>query len=232
MLRLETLILRHKDGVSLAADLAVPTGARVVIIGPSGAGKSSLLAGIAGFAQPDRGQVFWDALDLLPLAPGARPISMIFQDNNLFPHLTAAQNVGLGITSRGRLSAAEAELVENTLAQVGLAGFGNRKPNALSGGQQSRVALARMVLQDRPLVLLDEPFSALGPALRAEMLDLLSALCDRTGATVLMVSHDPADAMRFASHVIWLDQGRAHAPKPAAEIMADPPEAMRAYLGP
>ncbi|MGH1330032.1 MAG: ATP-binding cassette domain-containing protein [Paracoccaceae bacterium] len=231
MLRLEKLVLRHRDGFSLEADLAISKGARVVIIGPSGAGKSSLLASIAGFVQPDSGQIYWDALDLLPLAVGARPISMIFQDNNLFPHLTAAQNVGLGITSRGRLRAEEAELVEETLAQVGLAGLGERKPKALSGGQQSRVALARMVLQNRPLVLLDEPFSALGPALRAEMLDLLSALCDRTGATVLMVSHDPADALRFASHVIWLDQGRAHAPKPAKEIMADPPDAMRAYLG-
>lgn len=231
MLKLDKLVLRHEDGFAIAADFAVPNGARVAIIGPSGAGKSSLLAGIAGFATPDEGQVLWDAKSLAEKAPGVRPISMIFQDNNLFPHLTAAQNIGLGISTRAKLRPEDAELVQATLAQVGLEGLGGRKPKALSGGQQSRVALARMVLQDKPLVLLDEPFSALGPALRAEMLDLLSALCDRTGATVLMVSHDPSDALRFASHVIWLDQGRAHAPRITDEIMANPPEEMRAYLG-
>jgi thiamine transport system ATP-binding protein len=231
MLKLDGVILRHGDGFSLEADFAVAKGARVAIVGPSGAGKSSLLAGIAGFSVPDSGKICWDGLDLADSPPGARPISMIFQDNNLFPHLTAAQNIGLGISSRGKLHPREAALVEGALKQVGLEGLGDRKPKALSGGQQSRVALARMVLQGKPLVLLDEPFSALGPALRMEMLDLLSALCDRTGATVLMVSHDPSDALRFASPVIWLDQGQAHPPLPTDEIMANPPEALRAYLG-
>lgn len=231
MLKLDGVVLCHSDGFMLEADFSVPMGARVAIIGPSGAGKSSLFSGIAGFAASNSGRVLWEGIDLADSAPGERPISMIFQDNNLFPHLTAAQNVGLGVTTRGKLQPQEAALVQDSLIQVGLEGLEGRKPKALSGGQQSRVALARMVLQGKPLVLLDEPFSALGPALRAEMLDLLSALCDRTGATVLMVSHDPADARRFASHVIWLDQGRAHTPQPTDEIMADPPEAMRAYLG-
>ena len=117
------------------------------------------------------------------------------------------------------------------LAHVGLAGLGDRLPGALSGGQQSRVALARVLVRRKPLVLLDEPFAALGPALRAEMLDLVARVAQETGATVLMVSHDPDDARRIAALTIYLGEGRAEPPLPTEALFAEPPAALAAYLG-
>ncbi len=232
MLTLEGLEITYAGGFELRANFAIDPGALVAVIGPSGAGKSTLLAVIAGFFAPARGRVLWQGRDITDTPPGARPISMIFQDNNLFPHLSAAQNVALGLRPDMRLARADWAAVDAALARVGLAGLGARKPGALSGGQQSRVALARMLLQRRPLVLLDEPFAALGPALRAEMLDLVAALCAETGAMMLMVSHDISDAQRIAGQIIWLDAGMAHPPMPTAALLADPPAGLRAYLGP
>lgn len=232
MLTLERLEITYAGGFELRANFAIDPGALVAVIGPSGAGKSTLLAVIAGFFAPARGRVLWQGRDITDTPPGARPISMIFQDNNLFPHLSAAQNVALGLRPDMRLARADWAAVDAALARVGLAGLGARKPGALSGGQQSRVALARMLLQRRPLVLLDEPFAALGPALRAEMLDLVAALCAETGAMMLMVSHDISDAQRIAGQIIWLDAGMAHPPMPTAALLADPPAGLRAYLGP
>lgn len=215
----------------LEADFALQKGALAAVLGPSGSGKSTLLNVIAGFLAPDRGSVLWEGRDLTPLPPGARPVSVIFQDQNLFPHLTAAENVGLALRPRLRLAAAERRQVEEALARVGLAGLGGRRPAELSGGQQSRVALARMLLQARPVVLLDEAFAALGPALRAEMLDLVAALVRETRATLLMVSHDPADARSVASEVLFVDAGRVAPPVPAEEFFAAPPAAFARYAG-
>jgi thiamine transport system ATP-binding protein len=156
---------------------------------------------------------------------------MLFQDNNLFPHLSVAQNVGLGIDPGLRLSAADKARVEAALGHVGLEGLGARKPARLSGGQASRAALARVLVQRKPLILLDEPFAALGPALKVEMLDLVREVAGETRATVLMVSHDPGDAERFADRAVLVAEGRAGAPVPVAELMANPPAALRAYLG-
>ncbi|MFC2969548.1 thiamine ABC transporter ATP-binding protein [Acidimangrovimonas pyrenivorans] len=230
MLTLEALRITQGDW-SLRADLTVPTGSRTAVLGPSGAGKSTLLNCIAGFLRPSAGRVLWRGQDLAPLAPGERPLSILFQDNNLFPHLTAAQNVGLGLRPDLRLDADQQAQVRDALARTGLAGFEARKPARLSGGQQSRVALARVLLRARPLVLLDEPFAALGPALKTEMLDLVAEITEATGATLLMVSHDPDDAKRIADHVIVVADGQAHAPRPTAELFANPPEALKAYLG-
>lgn len=230
MLTLEKMFVALEDW-TLTADLTVPTGARVAVIGPSGAGKSTLLAAIAGFLPVASGRVMWNGVDLTDSAPASRPVSMIFQDNNLFPHMTAAQNVGLGLRPDLKLDASQREAVGKALARVGLAGFGERKPGKLSGGQAARVALARALLRDRPLMLLDEPFDALGPALRSEMLDLVRDLADETGSTLLMVSHEPDDAKSLADLVILVAEGVAHPPVPTAEIFANPPKALSDYLG-
>lgn len=228
MLRLEHLDLRQDD-FRLQADLSVPTGARVAVIGPSGAGKSTLLMAVAGFFAPVAGRVLWDGRDLAGVAPGDRPLSILFQDQNLFPHLTLAQNLGLGLRADLRLDAGQRAQVDAALERVGLTGMGARKPAQLSGGQIGRAALARALLRARPLLLLDEPFAALGPALKVEMLELVTELAGE--ATVLMVTHDPADARRFAGQTILVADGIAHAPQPTAELFADPPPALRAYLG-
>ncbi|PPB82501.1 thiamine transport system ATP-binding protein [Albidovulum inexpectatum] len=230
MLELDQIEI-EQDGFRLCADLAVPRGQKTAVIGPSGAGKSTLLSAIAGFIAPCAGRILWEGRDITGLPPGQRPMSILFQDQNLFPHLSVARNVALGLRPDLKLSRLEWDRVDEALRRVGLTGLQDRKPGTLSGGQQSRVALARALIQARPLMLLDEPFSALGPALKTEMLDLVAGIADETEASVLMVSHDPADALRFASHTILVADGRALPPRDTGELLNDPPPALAAYLG-
>lgn len=230
MLRLEGVRIVQED-FTLAADFDVPEGAIVAVLGPSGAGKSTLLGAISGFVPLSGGRILWKGADIGGLSPGARPLSILFQDNNLFPHLSIADNVALGLRPDLRLSTTQRQRVESALARVGLDGFGNRRPGTLSGGQQGRAALARVLLRARPLLLLDEPFSALGPALRQEMLDLVRAIARESGATVLMVTHEPRDAEAVADSVILVADGSALPPVGTAALMADPPPALRDYLG-
>ncbi|MDF1715249.1 MAG: ATP-binding cassette domain-containing protein [Antarcticimicrobium sp.] len=230
MLRFEKAVILNGD-FTVRANLALERGARVAVIGPSGAGKTTLLEAIAGFRPLEAGRLVWDGRDITADPPGARPVAMLFQDGNLFPHLTLAQNAGLGLRPDLRLSAEQKERVKAALARVGLEGLEDRRPGALSGGQQSRAALARVLLQDRPLLLLDEPFAALGPALKAEMLDLVADLAAETGATLLMISHDPDDARRIADQAVLVAEGVAHPPRPTTDLLDNPPPVLRAYLG-
>jgi thiamine transport system ATP-binding protein len=230
MLKLEDAKIVQGD-FTMAADMTLEQGQKYAVIGPSGAGKSTLLAALCGFIPLAQGWFAWQGQDLTDAAPGARPMTMLFQDNNLFPHLTATQNVGLGIRPDLRLSAVEKGKVAGALARVGLDGHADKRPGALSGGQQSRAALARVLVQARPWVLLDEPFAALGPALRNEMLDLVHDLAVETGAGLIMVTHAPEDVRRIADQVIFVAGGRAQAPQPARAFMANPPPELQAYLG-
>jgi len=230
MLTLEGIRVRRGE-FTLSADFSVAAGTRTAVIGPSGAGKSTLFDVIAGFEVPELGRVLWQGRDLAGVAPGGRPISVLFQDNNLFAHLTAAQNVGLALNPGLRLSADDKARVAQALARVGLEGLEGRKPGALSGGQQGRVGLARILLTARPLVLLDEPFSALGPALKSEMLRLLAEVLDETGASLLMVTHEPQDAAAIAGQTVLVSGGVAHAPVDTARLLADPPPELKDYLG-
>lgn len=230
MLELDHVEIRQGD-FRLRADFALAAGARVALIGASGSGKSTLVNAIAGFVPLASGSIRWEGKDLGPLAPGDRPLSILFQDQNLFAHLTVAQNVGLGISPALRLEARDRRAVEDALGRVGLAGFGPRLPGSLSGGEAGRVALARVLLRARPVMLLDEPFAALGPGLKAEMLGLVDEIAADTGALVVMVTHDPADARRFAREVVMVDAGEAAAPVATDALFADPPPALRSYLG-
>ncbi|KHA50263.1 Thiamine transport ATP-binding protein ThiQ [Sulfitobacter geojensis] len=215
----------------MGADMALDQGRKYAVIGPSGAGKSTLLGALCGFVPLAQGRLFWQDDEITDADPGERPMTMLFQDNNLFPHLSVKQNVGLGIRPDLRLSAQDKTRVAQALARVGLSDQAGKKPGALSGGQQSRAALARVLVQARPWVLLDEPFAALGPALRNEMLDLVQDLVTETGAGLVMVTHAPEDVRRIADEVVFVGSGRAEAPQPAAELMDNPPPALRAYLG-
>jgi thiamine transport system ATP-binding protein len=231
VLQLDHLALRQGD-FALTADWTADAGQRIAVIGPSGAGKSTLLAAIAGFLPPTKGKILWQGHDLAGVPPGARPVTILFQDQNLFPHLTVAQNLGLGLRPDLRLSPVEQARVETALQRTGLVGFGPRRPAQLSGGQASRAALARALLRARPILLLDEPFAALGPALRAEMLTLVREVADETGALVLMVTHDPADALALGGQSVLVADGLAHPPAETQALFAAPPPALRAYLGP
>ena len=215
----------------MTADFSVNAGARVAVIGPSGAGKSTLLMALAGFIAPSQGTLCWQQKDITHSEPSARPFALLFQDNNLFPHMSVANNVALGINPSLKLSADANKRVDEALVAVGLEEMGARKPAELSGGQQSRAALARVLVQNKPMILLDEPFAALGPALKLEMLDLVADLCERTGAGLMMVSHDPADARRICADSILVAEGKANAPVATQSLLDNPPSALRDYLG-
>ena len=217
------------DRGALSADFTLSAGRRVAVLGPSGAGKSTLLDAVAGFRDLSAGRMLWQGQDISHTAPEARPVSILFQDGNLFPHLSVARNLGLALRPDG--GRAEASKVEAALERVGLGGYGGRMPGSLSGGQQGRAALARVLLMARPVILLDEPFAALGPALKSEMLDLVGEVADRLQALVMMVTHDPSDARRFAQEVVLVADGEAQSPISCDQFFADPPKAFRDYLG-
>lgn len=229
-LECRALRFRYED-MMMCFDLAVDRASCVAVIGPSGAGKSTLLALIGGFEQADGGSVSVDGKEITAAPAAQRPVTTLFQDNNLFPHLTASQNVGLGLHPGLRLTDAQRRDVEQALEQVGLAGFGNRRPAQLSGGERQRVAVARCLVRRRPILLLDEPFGALGPAMRQEMLDLIDALRHQHGLTVLMVTHDPADAARIADCTAFVAEGQVVLTDATKDILhSDLPE-IRDYLG-
>ncbi len=199
--------------------LSVRSGALCAVVGPSGGGKTTLLHLIAGFEHPQSGRMSFDGRDLLPLAPAKRPIAIVFQDHNLFPHLTAAENVGLGLRPSLRLSVEERALVSETLEAVGLEGFDQRKPGEMSGGQRQRVALARALVSGRPLILLDEPFSSLDPNLRRGMIRLVDDLRRKRHVTIVMSIHTPEDVADLADQMAFVVNGRVAASGPPAEVL-------------
>jgi thiamine transport system ATP-binding protein len=231
MLEIAGLALRYPD-FEARYDLTVPAGALCAVIGPSGGGKTTLLHAIAGFEQPEAGSLRFAGQDLLPLAPAQRPVSILFQDHNLFPHLTAAENVALGLKPSLRLDAGERERVAATLAEVNLAELASRRPAELSGGQRQRVALARALLRGKPLMLLDEPFGALDPGLRREMIARVDALRRSHGLTVLMTLHTPEEAADTADLFAFVANGRVEAAGTWGRLTAkDGPAPVRRFLG-
>lgn len=230
-LRLDQIRFARGSGFTLACDFAIAAGERVALMGASGSGKTTILDLVAGFAAPDSGRILFDGRDMTAEPPAARPVSMLFQSDNLFGHLDAFANVGLGVSPALKLTADDRRAVENALGEVGLAGKAARRPGQLSGGERQRVAIARLLVRRKPLLLLDEPFASLGPALATDMLDLVSDVASRTGAAVILVTHDPREALRFATRTIFLDVGTVAYDGPSAELEARGGEAVRRYLG-
>lgn len=229
MLRLEDIRVRQ-GSFTLSATLNIPTGARVALMGASGSGKSTLLAALSGFLWPDAGRIYMGGADVTKAPVADRPISILFQDGNLFPHLTVFDNIALGISPSLRLAPEDRARVAEALSKVDLNGMAKRMPSELSGGQQSRVALARMLLRDKAIALLDEPFSALDPGLRREMLGLVRTLCDETGQTLIMATHDVRDAERLCDRVLLLDNGQVALDAPLAQAIADNTAALQPWL--
>lgn len=229
MLHLDQLRV-NQGSFTLSADLKIPSGARVALMGASGSGKSTLLSTLSGFLWPDAGRIMMQGADVTRTPVADRPLSILFQDGNLFPHLSVSNNVALGIDPSLRLGRDDQARVAEALTAVGLDGMAQRKPADLSGGQQSRVALARMLLRDKPLTLLDEPFAALDPGLRRDMLALVKALCEDTGQTLVMATHDLRDAQRLCDRVLLLDGGRVVLDAPLTEAIAESAEALRPWM--
>lgn len=187
--------------------LNVKKGERIAVIGESGAGKSTLLNLIAGFEKADRGEILLNGENHFATEPAQRPVSMLFQDNNLFPHLTVAQNIGLGLVSRLYFDAMQMQQITQIAKQMGIAELLERRSDLLSGGQKQRVALARTLLRDKPILLLDEPFSALDPQKRMEMQQLVVELCQQKQLTLLMVTHQVEEVKNWCDRVIKVQQG-------------------------
>lgn len=207
MIRLDNVFLAA-DTLPMSFDLQVAAGERIAIVGPSGAGKSTLLNLIAGFVLPTQGNIWLNGENHTRSAPYERPVSMLFQENNLFPHLTVQQNLALGLKTSLKLTALEQDQIERVADAVGLTSFLSRLPNSLSGGQKQRVALARCLLRDKPILLLDEPFSALDPELRMDMLNLIDELCHSKNLTLLLVTHQPSELTGKVERMLRIENGR------------------------
>ena len=188
--------------------LTAQQGDMIAILGPSGAGKSTLLNLIAGFLPPARGEMTINGQDHTHTPPSQRPVSMLFQENNLFTHLTVRQNIELGMEPGLKLTAGQRQKCDAIAQQMGLTELSDRLPGELSGGQRQRVALARCLVREQPILLLDEPFSALDPALRQEMLQLVKDVCQQKQLTMLMVSHSVEDAASIAPRAVVVADGR------------------------
>ncbi len=189
-------------------DLEVTAGELVALLGPSGCGKTTTLRLIAGFDRPDGGEILLDGNPVASasvfVAPERRRVGVVFQDYALFPHLSVAENIGFGVRDK----AARAERVGAMLDLVGLASKARRKPHELSGGEQQRVAIARVLAPDPAIVLLDEPFSNLDAALRGRVREEVRDILSAAGATSIFVTHDQEEALSVADRVAVMNSGR------------------------
>lgn len=219
------------DGFALAINLQVNANQFCAVLGPSGAGKSTLLSLIAGFENLQSGSIKLDGIEATQISPSLRPVSMVFQDYNAFGHLDLWTNVALGIAPNLKLDAAQQEAVEKALDNVGIATLARRRPFEISGGELQRVALARILVRNKPILLLDEPFAALDPGLRKDMLQLVLQLQKSHRLTVLMVTHQPEEAKKVADKVIFVNGGQARTAINCDDFFNSGDEDVARYLG-
>jgi len=212
------------DGI----DLQVHPGEFLSLLGPSGCGKTTTLRLIAGFEQPDEGQVRIGGTDVSRVPPYKRDVNTVFQSYALFPHLTVAENIVFGLKVRRVAAAERAARLDRVAELLGLGELLARKPSQLSGGQQQRVALGRAIIAEKPVCLMDEPLSNLDAQLRAEMRREIRALQQKLGMTMVYVTHDQTEAMTMADRVILLKNGRVEQDAPPAELYARPATAFAA----
>jgi len=220
--------LTKRFGVSTAVedlDLSVREGELVALLGPSGCGKTTTLRMVAGFLPPSSGRVLFDREDVTHLPAHKRSTGMVFQSYALFPHMTAAQNVGFGLEMRALNAAERNTKVEEALKLVRLSHLGSRLPRELSGGQQQRVALARALVINPKLFLLDEPLSNLDAKLRAEVRIEIRALQQRLGLTTLLVTHDREEALTMADRLVVMEGGRVRQIGSPRELYDEPQDA-------
>jgi len=215
-----------------AADLEVPAGSVTALLGPSGCGKSTLLRAVAGLETPSAGTVRYDGADLAGVPTHRRGFAMMFQDGQLFGHLTVARNVGYALRLRRTDRARTEERVAELLALVGLEGYADRLPATLSGGERQRVALARSLAADPRLLLLDEPLSALDAGLRTRLAADLRDILRAAGTTTLLVTHDQEEAFAVADRLVVMRDGRVVQQGDSAAVWSRPVDTPTAlFLG-
>ena len=220
--------IRAVDGVSLT----VGRGEFFSLLGPSGCGKTTLLRIIAGFETPDAGRVLLDGKDITALPPNRRPVNTIFQSYALFPHLTVRENIGFGLRVARRSRREIDEAVDRMLALIQMEGHAHKRPDQISGGQKQRVAVARALVNQPLVLLLDEPLAALDLKLRQRMLMELDLIHDQVGITFLYVTHDQGEAMSLSDRISVMDRGRVLQTGTPAEIYEAPRSSfVAAFIG-
>jgi len=230
MIQLEEVLIT-RGAFTLRAHFSIAAGRLCAVLGPSGAGKTTLLNVIAGFEPLDYGRLLIDGQDQSANTPARRPISMVFQDHNVFPHLDLWRNVALGVKANLRLDEGEKQRVDEALKRVGLSALARRKPSDVSGGERQRVALARMLVRNSKLLLLDEPFAALDPGLRAEMLHEVATIAEEGHLSVLLVTHQPEEIRHKVNDILFIVKGEIQGPVTAERFFRSKDAAICTYLG-
>ena len=230
MLCVDNLVI-NLENFRLTADFEIETGSHIAIVGPSGAGKSTLLNALAGFIPLTGGKIEWNKSEITNLQPGKRPLSILFQDYNLFSHLNVINNVAIGLKSNLKLNDFQLELVNSAIEEVGLSQFKFKTPSQLSGGQKTRVSLARAIVRSKPILLLDEAFSGLGPSLRCEMIELIKNHATEKNITLLMVTHHIKDAIELKQKVLFVSEGQFMKPISVNDFINCSDKRIRDYIG-
>lgn len=221
--RVAGLSKRFGDVEVLAStDLSIEHGEFVVIVGPSGCGKSTLLRLIAGLEEPTTGRVEIGGRDVTRSPPAERDLAMVFQSYALYPHLTVAQNIGFPLSVAKRPTREIADRVASVADALDLTEYLARKPRALSGGQRQRVSIARALVREPAVLLLDEPLSNLDTELRSRMRHEFARLHQRLGATMIYVTHDQLEAMTLANRIVVMSAGRVEQAGPPMDLYRRP----------
>ena len=206
MIKLENISIKL-DNFRTKFTVEINKGEWVGIIGQSGAGKSTFLNLIAGFAQPEVGSLLINNIEMRDLPASKRSISSLFQDNNLFPHLSVYQNIAIAIKPNLKLHDNEKKKIFEIIEYLNLSSKTHSSIGTLSGGERQRVALGRVMSSDKKILLLDEPFSQLDPNLRIEMLELIKKIREKKNITIIMAIHTPAEAIDFVSRFLLIKEG-------------------------
>ncbi len=188
-------------------NLSIYENSFVTLLGPSGCGKTTTLRIIGGFEKPDKGRVIFDGKDITDLAPNKRQLNTVFQKYALFTHMTIAENIAFGLKIKNKSDSYIKDKISYALKLVNLEGFENRMPESLSGGQQQRIAIARAIVNEPKVLLLDEPLGALDLKMRQDMQYELKRLKDELGITFIYVTHDQEEALTMSDHIVVMNQG-------------------------
>ncbi|GIP27734.1 ABC transporter ATP-binding protein [Paenibacillus sp. J23TS9] len=222
-LSIQNLTKRYKtgDGVS-GISLDIAHGELVTLLGPSGCGKTTVLRSVGGFLEPDSGDIQIAGKSVLHLPPEKRPTAMVFQSYNLWPHMTVFENLAFGLKIRRQSKEQILEAVDRALRLVRLPGSEKKRPGELSGGQQQRVAVARALLLEPAVLLLDEPFSALDAKLRSELREELREIQSAAKLTMMFVTHDQEEALSLSDRIIVMNRGNIEQSASPQEIYDAP----------
>ena len=202
------------------------------IVGPSGSGKSTFLALLAGLIEPNSGEIIYNNQNITKKNINERPFKIIFQNNNLFNHLTVQQNIGIGIKTNLKFAKKEIDKIQQQAELFGIKTLVDKYPPQLSGGEIQRTALARIMLQSQPILLLDEPFTGLDPTLRQELYDKLLKLKEINKMTLLLVTHYPEDCLKIADKVALISDGIIKEDKSTKDFFSKPySKSINEYLG-